>query len=87
MIRASVATPQYTDPALDAELEGTYAVDVYVDAAGAVTDAQLPKKIGYGMDERVLAAARKARFNPRKDRLGKAIAGWSEIKFRLEIPH
>lgn len=87
LIRASVQTPQYTDQAIDAELEGLFTVEVYVDASGSVTDAQLPKKIGYGMDERVLAAARKARFNPRKDRLGKALAGWTEMKFRLEIPH
>lgn len=86
LIRASIATPQYTDAALDAELEGTYTVEVFVDAAGAVTDAQLPKKIGYGMDEKVMAAARKARFTPRKDKLGKSIPGWTEVKFRLEIP-
>ncbi len=87
LIRASVLAPVYTDAALDAALEGTYTVEAFVDAAGAVTDAQLPKKIGYGMDEKVLAAARQARFHPRTDKLGKAIPGWTEVKFRLEIPH
>jgi TonB family protein len=86
LIRTSVEAPQFTDAALDAGLEGTYGVEVFVDPTGAVTDAQLPEKIGYEMDARVLDAARKAHFTPRKDRYGKPIAGWTELKFRLEIP-
>lgn len=86
LIRSSIETPTYTDAAIDAGLEGTFAVDVYVDASGAVTSADLPKKIGYGMDKKVMAAAEKARFEPRKDKMGRAVAGWTTISFRLELP-
>ena len=86
LIRSSMVKPEYTDDAIDAGLEGVFTVDVYVDATGAVASADLTKKIGYGMDQRVLAAANKARFEPRKDRYGKAIAGWTTLTFLLELP-
>src|SRR6185437_10750058 len=59
---SSITKPQYTDSALDANLEGTVVVAVFVDESGKVTDAELNKKGGYGMDERIIAAARQARF-------------------------
>jgi len=86
LIRDSIQSPPYTDQALDAALEGSWVVDVYVDVSGAVTSAELRKRIGYGMDERVLKVARSARFSPRKNKLGIAEAGWAEIKFTLVIP-
>jgi len=86
LIRESVNTPPYTDQALDASLEGTWVVDVYVELSGSVSSVELRKKIGYGMDERVLEAAKLARFKPRKNRFGAIEAGWAEIKFTLVIP-
>jgi len=86
LIVSSIVTPQYTDAALDASFEGYVTVDVFVDETGAVTDAEMKKKVGYGMDDRILAAAKNARFTPRKDKLGKALKGWAEIKFNMQIP-
>ncbi len=86
IIRSSVEIPEYTEDALDNSIEGTFAVSVYVDENGVVSQAELKRKIGYGMDEKVLAAARKTRFTPALDRLGKETGGWTEIKFRLQIP-
>jgi protein TonB len=86
LIRSSFQTPSYTEAAIDAAIEGTYVVDVYVDETGNVTSAELTKKVGYGMDERLLAAANQARFEPRKNRFGKAEPGWTTISFRLELP-
>jgi TonB family protein len=86
LIRDSIETPPYTDQAIDANLEGTWVVDVYVTESGQVTSAELRKKIGYGMDERVINAAKKAKFTPRKNRFGKGEAGYAEIKFTLVIP-
>lgn len=86
LIISSVGTPTYTDDAIDANLEGKVVVSVYVDERGNATQAKLLKKIGYGMDERILAAAQNARFIPNKDERGIAIAGWTEIVFMLEIP-
>ena len=79
-------TPIYTDDAIDMGLEGTFIVDVYVDVSGAVQTAELRKKVGYGMDQRLLDAARKARYEPRKDQFGRPLAGWAEIAFRLLLP-
>lgn len=86
LIRTSIVIPAYTEAAIDAGLEGSYVVDVYVDEKGGVTSAELPKKVGYGMDIHLTNAAMKAKFEPRKDRYGQAQAGWATISFRLELP-
>jgi len=85
IIASSVIQPEYTNDALDAGIEGNYKVDVYVDESGIVTDAELAKKIGYGMDRRVIASAMKTKYEPRRDRTGKPLAGWTSIVFRLQI--
>ena len=84
--RDTVETPKYTEEALDAGLEGVFAVDVYVDERGDVMEAEVRKPIGYGMDVRVIEAARRAKFQPRMNKACKAIAGWAEMKFSLIIP-
>jgi len=86
LIQGSFTIPEYTQAALDANLEGVYVVDVYVDEKGNVIEAQLRKKIGYGMDILVIASAQSARFKPRTNSMGGAIPGWTEIRFRLTIP-
>jgi len=87
IILSSVIAPEYTADAIDAGLEGKIIVDVMVDATGGVSHAELRKKVGHGMDEKILEAARHARFLPRKDARGRAIEGWTEIKFKLQIPN
>jgi protein TonB len=86
LIQGSFKDPEYTPEALEANLEGKYVVDVFVTEDGSVTECELRKKIGYGMDSKVLAVAKSARFIPRKNAKGIPIAGWAEIKFFLEIP-
>ena len=84
--RSSIEIPDYTQEALDSGLEGTFTVAIYVDENGNVSKAEILRKIGYGMDERVLKAASKTRFIPAQDKRGRKIPEWTEIKFRLEIP-
>jgi TonB family protein len=86
LITGSFNVPEYTESALDANIEGVFIVDVFVNETGDVQEAELRKQIGYGMDTLVLSAARSAKFKPRKNRLGAAISGWAELKFRLQIP-
>ena len=86
LIHTSITIPQYTDAALDANFEGYVIVDVFVDEKGAVKEAELRKKVGYGMDERILLAAQAAKFIARKNKLGTAISGWTELKFNMQIP-
>lgn len=86
LIHGSFTPPEYTQAALDAYLEGRFVVDVYVDEKGNVVEAELRKKIGYGMDARVIEVAKSSRFTPRRNAKGVPLAGWTEIAFYLEIP-
>jgi len=85
LILASMVRPEYTEEALDVELEGVFEVAVYVDSDGNVLSAELERRIGYGMDARVIGAAKSARFRPARDRSGRNIAQWSYIRFALQI--
>ena len=86
LISNTLKTPPYTDEALDAVLEGSFVVDVYVNLDGSVREAELRRKIGYGMDARVLNAVRTSKFIPRKNKIGVSEEGWTELKFTLVIP-
>lgn len=86
LLTGSVKIPEYTDAALEAAYEGKVIVEVYVDESGAVTQVEPQKKIGFGMDERIQAAAMTAKFSPRRNRYGKAEPGWAKITFNLQVP-
>ena len=86
LLAESVVIPSYTDAALDASYEGRVTVEVYVDESGKVMQAEPQKKVGYGMDERILQASLSAKFIPRKNRWGQAEPGWSKITFNLQVP-
>jgi protein TonB len=85
LIDGSFIKPEYTPEAEENNLEGAFVIEVYVDTQGKVLEAELRKKIGYGMDERVLNAAKNARFSPRKSPVGQALAGWTELRVRLNL--
>jgi protein TonB len=86
LILSTVQVPEYTAAALDAGLEGSFLLEVFVNADGTVGDIEVKQKIGFGMDDLVIKAMKNARFEPRKNRLGAAQAGWADVKFRLQIP-
>lgn len=86
LIPNSYIEPQYTDAALDASLEGRFIVDVFVDEKGNPIEAELRKKIGYGMDQRIIDAIKTARFTPRKNQLGIPESGWTNITISLRLP-
>ena len=86
LIHSTVVKPEYTSEALFARLEGLFPMNINIDEAGRVISAQLAKKVGYGMDQRILAAMKEARFQAGRDARGKAHGGWVKIKFKLEIP-
>ncbi len=86
LIQGSFEVPEYTQAALDADAEGQFIVDVFVNEKGQVVEAELRKKVGFGMDSRILSSARSSRFIPRKNAKGVPIEGWAEIKFYLQIP-
>ena len=84
--RISLVKPEYTEAALQAGLEGQFVADVYIDEKGQVGEVSLQKKAGYGMDAKLLHAAKNARYEPRKDAMGRSIGGWDRIVFQLVLP-
>jgi TonB family protein len=86
LIRDSITKPEYTQAAIEAGLEGSAIVEVLVEETGKVLEAELKKRIGFGMDERILTSAKGARFKPRRNRYGRAETAWTEIKFTLQLP-
>jgi protein TonB len=84
--QASVVKPEYTDEAIDAGLQGSFRVDILLDEQGNVQDAQLQKPVGYGMDRRILDSVRNLKYEPRLDKFGKALGGWTVVEFSLQLP-
>jgi len=86
LVRSSLQIPEYTPEAIDAGIEGVFIVDVYVDEKGNVVQVELQKRIGFGMDERVLASARAAKYTPKRTKQGATEASWAELPFKLILP-
>lgn len=85
LIRSTFRTPDYTQPALFAQLQGIFAVDVFVDKNGNPVDVDLIKSVGYDMDQRIKEAILHSKFLPKKDKTGETLDGWTEVKVKLEI--
>lgn len=85
LIAASYVKPSYTEAAVAANLEGRYVVEVFIDENGAVKTAELKKKIGFGMDDKIIAATLKARFIAAKNEKGVPYAAWGEFTITLEL--
>lgn len=74
-----------SEEALDAEIEGQFQIEVYVTANGEVAEAELPTKIGYQMDQRMIQAALESKFRPATNRFGKPIDSWAIMTIRFEM--
>ena len=60
----SAPEPEYTISAWQAEVEGTVAVSVLVGVDGRAYDVKVQTSLGWGLDERTVAAVKKWRFAP-----------------------
>ena len=56
--------PEYSEEAWKAKYQGTVLLNVEVDARGLVTNAQVERSLGLGLDEKALQAVRHWRFRP-----------------------
>lgn len=86
LILSSIIRPEYTKPALAARLQGRFPVDVFVDARGNAVEVELVKPVGHGMDERITAALKAARFRPKRNAQGEPQESWITLQFELKIP-
>lgn len=77
-------TPDYTEQARRAGLEGEVLLELVVGPDGGVSDVRVLRPLGAGLDEQAVAAVRQWRFAPAR-RLGTAVAVIVEVavEFRL----
>jgi protein TonB len=80
----AMPSPEYTEAARTAEIEGRVRVEIHVDATGAVTDARVLASLDPGLDEAALVAARAARFEPAR-RCGEAVEATFTIAIRFQL--
>ena len=75
--------PSYTEDALDAGIEGDFKVDVYINKKGDVIKAELRRKIGFGMDKKVLNSVYQAKYTPRSNKVGLPVETWTTLTCTL----
>ena len=75
--------PSYTEDALDAGIEGDFKVDVYINKKGDVIEAELRRKIGFGMDKKVLNSVYQAKYTPRSNKVGLPVETWTTLTCTL----
>jgi|GEM_PF-6487563 len=75
--------PELTDEAMDAGVFGPFKLEVFVEANGSVKEADLPRPVRFGMDSRLLAAAKTCSFKPALYSSGKAYATWGGVTIKV----
>ena len=76
LISQSFIKPKYTLDAAEAGLEGHFIMKILVTQKGTVGDFSMMPLVGFGMDERLRAAAYGARYQAATDKRGNPIEGW-----------
>ena len=78
-------TPQFSEEARKAKHQGTVVLHVIIQADGRVSEANVVKSLGLGLDEKALEAVRNWRFTPAMGPGGKPVAVSTDIEvvFRL----
>jgi protein TonB len=78
-------TPEYTDEARSARIEGTVSLDLEFTAAGDVRVLRVARGLGHGLDEAAQRAALRIRFKPAQSSDGRPVDSRAtvHITFRL----
>lgn len=81
-----VLKPSYTAEAEEAEIEGNFYFDIYLDQRGKPQEVEIQKKIGYGMDAIVKKMLMEScTFSPKLNPVGDPISTWATFPIRLKI--
>jgi TonB family protein len=75
---------EYTEEARTANFQGSCVVSLIIGADGRPTNVALNKKLGMGMDERVIATINRWKFEPER-RNGKAVASRMELTLSFKL--
>ena len=81
----SKPTPEYTDEARSARIEGTVSLELEFTAAGDVRVLRVVRGLGHGLDEAAQRAALRIRFKPAQSSDGRPVDSRAtvHITFRL----
>ena len=77
-------TPNYTEQARRAGLEGEVLLEVVVGPDGGVSDVRVLRRLGAGLDERAVEAVRQWRFSPAR-RFGTPVAVVVEVAVEFKL--
>jgi protein TonB len=76
--------PEYSEEARKAKFQGTVQLSILVNAAGQVTDINVLRSVGLGLDERAVEAVRQWKFRAGTvDGKSVAMRATVEVNFRL----
>lgn len=76
--------PRYTDDARQNKVQGSVKLAVLVDERGGVSSTLIFSRLGYGLDEEAIRAARTLRFKPAsKD--GKPVPFWLQVEVEFNL--
>ena len=77
-------TPDYTEQARRAGLEGEVLLEIVVGPDGGVSDVRVLRRLGAGLDERAVDAVRQWRFSPAR-RFGAPVAVVVEVAVEFKL--
>jgi periplasmic protein TonB len=76
--------PQYTEQARRDHITGTVMLRVVFSSAGEVTNIQAMQKLGGGLTEKAIAAARQIRFVP-ATRNGHPVSMYMQLEYNFNL--
>lgn len=76
--------PSYTDEARRQNIAGEVVLEIVVGENGSVRDVRIVRALGYGLDERAIAAVRQWRFAPAR-RLGAPVSVMVEVAVEFAL--
>jgi periplasmic protein TonB len=77
-------TPLYSETARRARLEGIVVLEAIIDARGQVTEVEIKKPLGLGLDQRAVDAVKQWRFAPAQLN-GKPVAVYFTLTVRYDL--
>ena len=76
--------PQYTEEARRGQITGTVILRAVFSGTGQVTNIQVMQKLGGGLTERAIAAAKQIRFAP-ATRNGQAVSMYMQLEYNFNL--
>lgn len=77
--------PEYSNEARKKKIQGIVLLSTLVNEQGEPTDIRVVKSLGYGLDEQAESAVSRYRFEPARDRDGKAVAARVTIEVSFQL--